>query len=789
MTPKRLLVVEDSRSINRYLSEYLLELGFLIRSVFSLKEAMEAMREESFDYGIFDLTLPDGDAREVVSRAIRQSKVIILTSNENQLIRDDYFKLGVLDYISKNNPMDYICKQIELLIEKVEQNNQYTILVVDDSRAIREMCKSVFEIRNYSISLASSGKEALELIENERIDLVILDLFLPDVHGLEILYKIRENSQNLTLPVIALSSTLNNDHIAKVLKHGANDFINKPFSIEQIILKAANLIKDAHAERELAERLFEVEELKRRLDDAQRIAKMGSFEEDLSRKNTWWSRGIYELLGYTPFEVEPCMELFFQHIKEPHRTLIRDHYLSLNQSQETQYISEDYEILTKKGEGRWLNSSVKLIRDEKGTLLKAQGAILDVTENKRLRDELLRFNIELEKRVRHEVMDKLRLERQFRQLFENSYDAILLIDYRQRRIIDCNQTAQKLLGYSKEELKLLPPYRLLRAMSARSIKPILQDILAKRREIHDITLLSQSGEELLGQLSFNTLQEEDSNLLLCSFRNLTEQYLLKEEKNRQQNLLIQQSKLAAMGEMIGSIAHQWRQPINALAVKIQDIELAYENEELTPSYVDHFVHSSMDLISFMSHTIDDFRNFFRPSKATSTFKVLEEIQKSIAMVQNQARLSQISCLLHSELPQDFTITGYQNELKQVLLNLLKNAIDSIEERIVLDPLCERKIDLFLSLKEPFLEIQIQDTGVGIPQGIKEKIFDPYFTTKEQGKGTGIGLYMSKIIIEKNMEGKISVINQEPPRGGVLFTLLIPIELRKDAKHGPTHAFL
>ncbi|MGP1450013.1 MAG: response regulator [Wolinella sp.] len=774
----RLLIVEDSRSINRYLSEYLRELGIYVHSAFSLAEAKRAFESESFDYAIFDLTLPDGDAKELISQEIRSAKVIILTSNENQLIRDDYFKLGVLDYISKNNPMDYICKQVEQLIQKIKQNHNYTILIVDDSRAMREICKEVFEIRNYRVVLASSGEEAMGIIQNSTIDLVILDLFLPDMSGLDILYQIRKDSNNLSLPVIALSSTLNNEHIAKVLKHGANDFINKPFSVEQIALRVANLIKDAHTERELEKKLLEVEMLKKQLDDAQKISKMASFEEDIDTGGFRWSAGVYGLLGYDVDGSANGMDFFLKHVLEPRRSELLNSYRTLL-SRKVSQESEEFEAITKDGRRLWFSVTLNVIFNNAGNPSKIQGAFLDITETKILRDELMKFNLQLEERIAREIEERSLKERQFRRLFENSYDAIAIVDYHKKKIVDCNETTLRLLGYSKDELRKVSPYRFFSEVSEEKRQTIISGILGHHCEVHDFALRAKSGEVFVGQINFNGVADSDSNLIICSFRNLTEQHNLEVERAHQQSLLIQQSKLAAMGEMIGSIAHQWRQPINALAVKIQDIELAYETGDMNREYITQFIATSMDIISFMSHTIDDFRNFFRPSKATTRFRVMEELQKCIAMVQNKARRSKIKFLVDSRVSDDFMIIGYQNELKQVWLNLLKNAIDAIEERIETEPECDRNINFSIVSKDDVLEMIVSDSGCGIRSDVLEKIFDPYFTTKEQGRGTGIGLYMSKIIIEKSMEGRISVENRPLPERGAVFTIVVPVELKRD----------
>lgn len=530
-------------------------------------------------------------------------------------------------------------------------------------------------------------------------------------------------------------------------------------------------------ERDLSARLLKAEAMQQRLDDAQRIAQMGSFEEDFTTGALWWSKGMYDLLGYAPYEFPPKAERFLEHISEPARSAIKKRRETLLHQGEIDYTPSIFEITTTQGERRWLQASIDTIDDKKGNLLKMRGVILDITETKRLRDELTRLNHDLEERIKQEVAERLQVERRFRQLFEYSYDAFWLIDYRSRKVIDCNDTAQKLLGYTKEELEGIPPYHFLKALPPLTRKSILHGVAAKRHDVYEVQFRSRSGKELWGQMSLATLTQDDSSLLLCMFRDLSAQHHLEEEQREQQSLLIQQSKLAAMGEMIGSIAHQWRQPINALAVKIQDIDLAYENGELGRDYIDGFIEESMELISYMSHTIDDFRNFFRPSKTATRFTLAEELHKSLAMIQNQARLVQVACEVHSELPEDFMMVGYRNELKQVLLNLLKNALDSIEERTLKESEFERRIDLFLRLQESQVEIIVQDSGGGIPPAVEGKIFDPYFTTKEQGKGTGIGLYMSKTIVEKNMKGQIRAENRPASEGkGARLRLLIPREI-------------
>ncbi|MEO1923005.1 MAG: cache domain-containing protein [Nautiliaceae bacterium] len=217
------------------------------------------------------------------------------------------------------------------------------------------------------------------------------------------------------------------------------------------------------------------------------------------------------------------------------------------------------------------------------------------------------------------------------------------------------------------------------------------------------------------------------------------------EIRQKDEILLHQSKLAAMGEMLGAIAHQWRQPLNALAINIQMLEDMVEDNKLDKKNVKDFIEKNMKTIQFMSHTIDDFRNFFRKDKEKITFSVKRAIQEVISMMKAQLKDNNIEVEITGE---DFEITSYKSEFKQVILNLIINAKDAILSKKI------KNGKITIEIKNNM--IFIRDNARGIPEGLLNKIFEPYFTTKDNG--TGIGLYMSKIIIEKNMGGKLKVRN-------------------------------
>lgn len=250
-------------------------------------------------------------------------------------------------------------------------------------------------------------------------------------------------------------------------------------------------------------------------------------------------------------------------------------------------------------------------------------------------------------------------------------------------------------------------------------------------------------------------------LLEIQLRELNENLHNEVEKQTEENIkkdkiLQEQSKLAAMGEMVGAIAHQWRQPLNSLNINIQNLDDDYEDGFINKGFINDFIHKQSQTIQFMSKTIDDFRNFFRVDKIKMSFSILETLNATISIQAAQLKNNNINVNISGE---DFQINTLQSEFSQVLLNLITNAKDAIVENKV------EHGEIIITLEKN--RISIEDNGGGVPSEIIDRIFEPYFTTKPQGKGTGMGLYMSKMIIEQNIGGSLSVY---PISNGIAFVI-------------------
>ena len=236
------------------------------------------------------------------------------------------------------------------------------------------------------------------------------------------------------------------------------------------------------------------------------------------------------------------------------------------------------------------------------------------------------------------------------------------------------------------------------------------------------------------------------------------------KKNRQKDtFMLQQSRLAQMGEILSMIAHQWRQPLNNLSIVNQTLLLKYKKNKLDDDVMSNFKKDSNNQIKQMSTTIDDFRNFFKPDKELKRLCISDTLEETLEIA--KPILINFNIHIDTKIKKDVFIDAYQNEFGQVILNIINNAKDALVENNITDK------RIFIELKELKDEviITIKDNGGGIPSDILEEIFDPYFSTKDSKNGTGLGLYMSKLIIEEHMGGTLSASNT---KDGAIFTIVL-----------------
>ena len=245
--------------------------------------------------------------------------------------------------------------------------------------------------------------------------------------------------------------------------------------------------------------------------------------------------------------------------------------------------------------------------------------------------------------------------------------------------------------------------------------------------------------------------------------------LMQKVGRKQESLLMQQNKLASMGEMISTIAHQWRQPLSEINGIVLEIDVDNRKQKLNSQVLDKHLNEIEGVTAYMSTTISDFMNFFKHDKAINSFDISDAIKRAVVLLSSSQKKNNVQILYDSQ--EAIELYTYQSELIQALLIIMNNSMDAINIRKTFNP----KIILKVEREERNICISIQDNAGGIPLDILDKVYHPYFTTKHEFKGTGLGLYILKMLVEKSIKGSVKIINKNE---GVLCTLLIPINLNK-----------
>ncbi len=278
-----------------------------------------------------------------------------------------------------------------------------------------------------------------------------------------------------------------------------------------------------------------------------------------------------------------------------------------------------------------------------------------------------------------------------------------------------------------------------------SLEELLRDYSRKEKRLNRI--INQSDKQQRVLLSLNEELDSYKNDLE---KKVQEEILKRKEKEK---IILHQSKLAAMGEMIDAVAHQWKQPINIIHMQVDMFGYDFKDGLVDEKYVKEFQNNLFRNIDHMNSTLDEFRTFFRPDKKLSEFSVKEMIDKVLLLVKDELIKNLIK--VNIIVKDDYMLNAVENELKHLVLNILNNAKDAFVENDVKN----RNIDIELVSDEEFYYIHITDNAGGIPSDIIDDIFKVNVTTKASGKGTGVGLYMSEQIAIKNY-GTLSVRNVE-----------------------------
>ncbi|MDA8413522.1 MAG: PAS domain S-box protein [Desulfobacteraceae bacterium] len=364
-------------------------------------------------------------------------------------------------------------------------------------------------------------------------------------------------------------------------------------------------------------------------------------------------------------------------------------------------------------------------------------------------------------------------------LSEGMIDAYVCVDMT-GKILQFNEVYRAMLGYEAEELLSKTYLELTPEKWHVMERNIINRQVIPRgySEIYEKEYYRKDGTIFPVELRIQLIRDDQGNpsVMWAIIRDITERKQVEEalahnsqqlkelnqaleirvekkilELRQRDQVLLQQNRLATMGDMIHNISHQWRQPLNALGLTIQLLPLEFEKGNFDKEFLDKSVQEAMLLIDYMSNTIDDFRYFFKPDKEKEEFNVSQSVARAIQIIKASYDFYNIKIV--TNYLDEPVIQGYPNEYAQVVLNILGNAKDALLEGNVANP----QVIVTTSVEEGRSVVYVSDNAGGIPDEIIYKVFDPLFSTKGP-QGTGIGLFMSKNIIERNMNGRLTVRN-------------------------------
>ncbi|WP_024954117.1 PAS domain-containing sensor histidine kinase [Sulfurospirillum arcachonense] len=302
-------------------------------------------------------------------------------------------------------------------------------------------------------------------------------------------------------------------------------------------------------------------------------------------------------------------------------------------------------------------------------------------------------------------------------------------------------------------------------------KGTIEEFIAIRYDVTDSIELTEKlkqKEEELENLNITLEQRVKEQTQQLLDLNQTLELRIKEEveKNRDKDrFLFQQSRLAAMGEMIGNIAHQWRQPLSELGIILYTMKKIFKNTNVDDKEFLKSYESSKKVIKKMSETIEDFRNFFNPHRPIETFSIKNALDEAMLIMQGTLQRHEIT--LKVDCYDEVSIKGYLSEFSQVLINLLNNSKDAFNKYSVDNRVINLEIN---KIEDNYAIISFKDNAGGIEKEVLDKIFEPYFTTKHASMGTGLGLYMSRMIIQNSMSGTLEAENCDD---GMCFYIKVP----------------
>ena len=485
----------------------------------------------------------------------------------------------------------------------------------------------------------------------------------------------------------------------------------------------------------------------------------GLWDWDVANDKVYFSPRWKEMLGYRDDELENKFSSWQERVHPEDLEEVMK-AIKLNHEGRTEMFENKHRLKHKDGHWVWIYDRGKTQFDSNGKAIRMIGTHTDLTTEVNLRTKLSELNHSLEAKIEEAVEDLNKAQAQAKigswkldmtnnslswsdetyHLFELPHEFNIATYENFLNVIHPDDREKVNAAYTNS-LETQEPYEIIHRLK-------MSDGRVKFVKEHCETTFDSNGTPLI---SLGTIQD------------ITAEQMAIAELRKKDKILFRQSRLAQMGEMISMIAHQWRQPLNAISLTSAALELKVKNDQYDKDFFDSRLIRISEYVQHLSSTIEDFRDFFKPDKLKQETTFSKVTDNALALIREGLESKNIT--VKTEYSCKGRLFTYTNELLQVVLNLIKNAEDVLVEKKIENPTI--KIRCYSDADTATLEIE--DNAGGIDESIIQKIFEPYFTTKDEHNGTGLGLYMSKIIIEEHCDGVLSVSND---RDGAVFKIVL-----------------
>ncbi|MBF0345067.1 MAG: response regulator [Nitrospirae bacterium] len=652
---------------------------------------------------------------------------------------------------SRINKLDFKGAMLILkgIANSLDVTEKETVLIVDDTISNIEITNAALQ-DTYKTYFATNAVDALDIALSIKPDLILLDVIMPDVSGYDLCRKFKKEPSLMDVPVIFLTSMDQSDEEVFGLKSGAVDYISKPVNPDVVRLRVKNhlaLKRQMLKEKQLVQQLTKVnsdllnENIRRK-----RIEKELKFSEhkyrqlfELSHAGIW----TIDKDGVTTLVNPRMAEMIGYDIKEVQKTHLCRYMtkewadifdISLGRLR-LDMVPQQFELELLRKDGAIICVAVVAspIIDNGGSYDGTMAGIVDITEQKELQKQLLCSQKDYYSNIINYMQDSL-------------------IVVTQEGIIETiNIATCTLLEYSENEI------------IGKKIDVICNLDLSQLAD--EIIYHTKSGIKVPMFVSFSSCTRgvDNSMVIIIVGRDITEQ------KNKDR-LFLMKMRQAQMGEMLSLIAHQWRQPLATINAIVATLKVKMAMSRVSEDDINEGFDKIETHVSFLSETINDFRNFFKTNKKPEPILLQDVIEKSLNIVAIPLRDNHVQITYNKKIASVFQT--YPNELLQVFLNIFSNSLEAIKEKEIANP----QIRIIEDEDYDYIYVKVIDNGGGFSDYVLEDVFKQYFSTKSEAKGTGLGLYICKIIIDDHLRGHIEVSNVDD---GACISIKLPKQFNRE----------